>query len=494
MELSPLFIEEKISGANIKRTGFKTLGNLTKDDCDVLVISELSRISRNENVLPVITLIGDIIGKGIDVAFLSNDKVYKGGETLDMMTLMMLVIEAFGAADERKKINQRMMSGKKSKLASCGNMLVAGNVAFGYKAIDNTDFVQGKTPRTLIAIDEEKAEIVRDVYRRFNKGESINYIARALNAKGEYNTKGNEWTNTTIRELLANPIYKGERKYDGVTYENDAIVTNDDWNKANEVLTENKTKTEGYHKRENVLYGKIFCGYCGEPMYMKTYGKGDKSYTCATKAVASKKANCKNIGIGQEILVDVVSKTIEDLPTAEFTNENKAIIKKAKDEIALLKIEIEGNEKQAEKIDKAIDAYIEKSAEETDKMMSDRMMTLARNKNKELTEVKAKIDQEKAKIAELTHKIEKVKKSKQHFTKEERKQVFNDLLEKVVWYGENSLTGVAEIYLTNGKKEIVCIWKDRKEKVTKSLRMIGDYTLTRNKDGMFVLSGGGALK
>lgn len=55
-------IVEKSSGTKADREGLKKLLNLTNEDCDLVVVSELSRITREEEFQVIFTRI-DTLGK-----------------------------------------------------------------------------------------------------------------------------------------------------------------------------------------------------------------------------------------------------------------------------------------------------------------------------------------------------------------------------------------------------------------------------------------------
>lgn len=101
------------SGATNERSGYKQLLDLTNEDCDLLIISEISRLSRNDEVTETLHDIQSIILKGISVVLLDNkDKIYKASENLDFSELLILIFQLKGAAQERKDIKKRTKTGK----------------------------------------------------------------------------------------------------------------------------------------------------------------------------------------------------------------------------------------------------------------------------------------------------------------------------------------------------------------------------------------------
>lgn len=122
------------SGATNERSGYKQLLELTNEDCDLLIISEISRLSRNDEVTETLHDIQRIILKGISVVLLDNkDKIYKANENLDFAELLMLIFQLKGAAQERKDIKKKNQDGKMALFRRFPNVVVDAHIPYGYK-------------------------------------------------------------------------------------------------------------------------------------------------------------------------------------------------------------------------------------------------------------------------------------------------------------------------------------------------------------------------
>ncbi len=60
-----------------------------------------------------------------------------------------------------------------------------------------------------VTVNPEKAELVREIFRRFIDGESMNAIAADLNERGITGVFDGRWTPQRLRQLLANEKYTG---------------------------------------------------------------------------------------------------------------------------------------------------------------------------------------------------------------------------------------------------------------------------------------------
>ena len=57
-------IEEKVSGAKQDRDIIKQLESINQQMADLVIVSELSKLSREEDVLPVLNLLNQLLKKG----------------------------------------------------------------------------------------------------------------------------------------------------------------------------------------------------------------------------------------------------------------------------------------------------------------------------------------------------------------------------------------------------------------------------------------------
>ena len=71
---------DKQTGATSNREGYIKLLSTNKSMADVIIVSELSRLSREDEIMNTLTQINMILQNGLDVVFLDDEsKTYKGG-------------------------------------------------------------------------------------------------------------------------------------------------------------------------------------------------------------------------------------------------------------------------------------------------------------------------------------------------------------------------------------------------------------------------------
>lgn len=112
-------ISEKVSGVKKNRQSINELLSMDSSVADMVVVSELSRISRQKELMTVLYTINEILGNGLDVLFLDDtSKVYSAHAELELVDIITLTVKAHSAAEERDKIATRMRTGKLTKVSS----------------------------------------------------------------------------------------------------------------------------------------------------------------------------------------------------------------------------------------------------------------------------------------------------------------------------------------------------------------------------------------
>lgn len=168
-----------ISGATLQRNGYQRLNSLTNMQCDVLVVSEISRLSRKEQITEALSDIQNILKRGISVILLDNpSKIYQANEDLKLDELIMLVFQLYGAAQERIEIKRKNQDGKQAIFRSNPYALVDAQVPFGYRKVINT---MSNKPKYLIEQNPEEVEIVRKIFDLVLNGKTLYGVMQYLN-------------------------------------------------------------------------------------------------------------------------------------------------------------------------------------------------------------------------------------------------------------------------------------------------------------------------
>ncbi len=195
-----LSIEEPaISGATHERPGLRTLlDSIGLWDC--ILCTSFSRIGRDVELVARIRRTLDAAGKTAFEATTGLDIYNVGSKVMDVMN------EEFRrqvASDTRRGMAGQLDRG-----------LAVGGAPFGYRFERNPDD-RGRANARLL-IDPEPAAVVPRLFERRAAGVGLRKLADELNREGAPSPKPRGkgkrpgWSMTSVRAVLANPIYRGE--------------------------------------------------------------------------------------------------------------------------------------------------------------------------------------------------------------------------------------------------------------------------------------------
>lgn len=459
---SLLRIEEDyaISGTVSNRNGLNSILNITNSVADMVVVSELSRLSRQDDIFETLTQIHTII-RNVDLVILDEpDKVYEAGKTIILSDFLMLAIKAYGAADERKKIVSRMTTGKDSKVQAFPLMLTDSNIPTGFKAVPNPNYIKGATPKMLLVEDEERMQLVRDIFNYVANGLSLGKTAEKLNMLGYRTARNKPFYEQSIRTIINDSIYNGVRYWKGMKLELPVKFVSDEiWNLAHKKVQENKNYSGEAQKHYNPLKGIIKCP-CGQT---SMYGRTSSciTYRCLDRIKMGIKSPCTNVGIKAETLIYAVWKDVR-LRTLDETYQAKSNEKIAEIEAENIKLAQSIKEKDSEiaKLQSDLKTVIDNVMASTNiaivKALNGKADSIDSQIKSIETEKKA-IDEE---IASNNRRIADEIKSQSRkeldsLSLEGKGEMFRELLSKVVYYSVSLNSGFIIITYKNDLETII---------------------------------------
>jgi site-specific DNA recombinase len=228
----------------------------------------------------------------------------------------------------------------------------AGGLVYAYKKVILFDD-KGSLIAGLREIDEDKAEIVRRIFRDFAAGKSSVQIATDLNSEGVPGPRGGPWNASTIRGdpkkavgLLNNPLYRGlmiwnrrewrknpdsdmrERRYrvrdksEWVEIEAPTlrIVDEELWDAVQAELArrarpESAGDVAGRRRQRHLLSGLIKCAQCGASYVIS----GKDYYRCASQ---KERGTCSNTVTVRKTVIEPATLAVlrNDLLTDEHAH------------------------------------------------------------------------------------------------------------------------------------------------------------------------------
>ena len=459
---SLLRIEEDyaISGTVSNRNGLNSILNITNSVADMVVVSELSRLSRQDDIFETLTQIHTII-RNVDLVILDEpDKVYEAGKTIILSDFLMLAIKAYGAADERKKIVSRMTTGKDSKVQAFPLMLTDSNIPTGFKAVPNPNYIKGATPKMLLVEDEERMQLVRDIFNYVANGLSLGKTAEKLNMLGYRTARNKPFYEQSIRTIINDSIYNGVRYWKGMKLKLPVKFVSDEiWNLAHKKVQENKNYSGEAQKHYNPLKGIIKCP-CGQT---SMYGRTSSciTYRCLDRIKMGIKSPCTNVGIKAETLIYAVWKDAR-LRTLDETYQAKSNEKIAEIEAENIKLtqSIKKKDSEIAKLQSDLKTVIDNVMASTNIAIVKALNGKADSIDSQIKSIEAEkkaIDEE---IASNNRRIADEIKSQSRkeldsLSLEGKGEMFRELLSKVVYYSVSLNSGFIVITYKNDLETII---------------------------------------
>lgn len=351
IEVADCYIDLGKTGTNFNRDGFQRLmQDVRMGDINCVIVKDLSRFGRNyleagnyiEKIFPFLGVRFIAVADGFDTAA-------DGNETKQMVSEIKNLVNDMYAKDFSMKAKASLVQRRKE------GSYVGGPAPYGYKAV-----WEGKVRR--LTPDENTAEIVKFIYKKFIETESYTAVTDELNIRKinppavYYRTeevycppdaayKG--WDKSGVERIMKSDTYSG-RLVQGKTSitardeSNRIHKPEDDWvvkeeaheplitpeimKKAAEVRRKLREQakchahpTKGCPIGENVFDKVLYCGVCGRKMtrhsYVKHYADGSRmrmdGYFCLNGG-ATKTDSCPSYNrISKNALTDILFSLFE---------------------------------------------------------------------------------------------------------------------------------------------------------------------------------------
>lgn len=347
-----IFIDEGISGRKAdKRPAFQEMIKIAKSKpkkFDVILVHKFDRFarSREDSVVYKSLLKKECNIKVISITESIEDD--KFSVILEAMLEAMAEYYSLNLSDEVKKgMTEKATRGQ-----------YQSTPPFGYSIKDG-----------ILQIIDDEANIIKLIFEKFTSKEmNILQIAKYINNLGYRTHRGNLFENRTIEYILTNPVYVGyarwtpdrklkrNEKSENTIVEksqHQAIISEETFEKANEIIKHNKELYRKYYKPTNSnvhwLNGLIKCKLCDS-----TFVRNTKDYYQCNGYVKGKCYKSQIVKISK--IENVILKQIkEDFTNGLNINTKIAVNNKKSNETYTLLSELE---KLKEKEHRCKEAYI----------------------------------------------------------------------------------------------------------------------------------------
>lgn len=334
-----IYVDDGWSGTTFERPEFvRMMADIKNGDIDCVIVKDLSRFGRNyidvgqyiEKIFPL-----------MDIRFISitdNLDSVKNPQTMNniIVPFKNLINDEYCRDISNKVRSSLDMKRKQGKH-------IGSFACYGYKK-DPED-------HNHLVVDEEAAEIVRDIFRWYISGMSILSIAQKLNGMGVPNPSNykkmqglnyknryeklnsGKWPDSSVRRILGNQMYIGnlvqgvmkvksykvqvsqrQMKDDWIIVENthEPIISKEDFETVQELLMRNTRKAPA--QTEVYLFsGYVRCGDCGRSMSRKHHHHdyGDYTYLVCTTHTKIDKTICSKHTTRADKLEKIVLSAIQ---------------------------------------------------------------------------------------------------------------------------------------------------------------------------------------
>ncbi len=199
------FVDDGYSGRDTKRPAYQGLMS-EMGRWDVLLVLKMDRIHRNSrNFMEMMDELR------------TNDKEFVSmTESLDTSTAMgRFVVDIIQriAQLESEQIGERVYAGMKQKAKTpIENLDPEKSPYLGFNAPFGYDFFNDR-----LIVNENEANVVREIFKDYAEGSSLRRIATNLNSKSILTKRGKKWSIWSVQYILHNPIYAGYCRWDDLS-------------------------------------------------------------------------------------------------------------------------------------------------------------------------------------------------------------------------------------------------------------------------------------
>ncbi len=322
------YIDNGKTGTNFERPAFQEmLQDIETGKIQCVIVKDLSRLGRNyidtgyyiQSYFPAYKVRFIALNENFDTEKEDTNNI--------LLPVLNMINESY-ALDTGKKIKEQAARDMKA------GKFIGARPPYGYK----------KSPDDChkLIVDEEAANIVKQIFQWALEGVSYDKIAIMLNEaniitpshymqqKGIISNKKligqGYWQTFTIAKIVRSEIYTGNmvqgksitiqhkqiktNEKDWIVVKNihEAIISKETFEKAQQCRTKIAKKSKSKNKipyTENILKGKIYCQYCGKNLNRGrkiTKTKGEIYYFYCITNWRIKKGNCEGVRINEQKL------------------------------------------------------------------------------------------------------------------------------------------------------------------------------------------------
>jgi site-specific DNA recombinase len=279
MVIDPVYRENDTSASTRSRKRRPVFEQLLQDirqgGIDVLLAYSTSRLTRRP--LEYERLIDLTASTGLEIHTVVSGPVRLDTADGRALARVLAVIDAAEAEHTSERVTRAKLQRAEQGLWHGGPF-----TPYGYR------YVPAANGRGLdLAVDEDRAALVRQACRRVLARESLASIKRDWNERGLRTTTGVPWRSQSIRKMLVRPSTAGLTERRGALYPGNwpAILSRQEWDAARALLLDPRRDSRSFRQiaKRYPLAGLLFCGLC-DHLLVSNPLRGVPSFICSPSA------------------------------------------------------------------------------------------------------------------------------------------------------------------------------------------------------------------
>lgn len=289
--------DARLTGTNDERPEFqRMLRDADRGLFDVVITWKTDRFARNRYDSAIYKQ--RLKKNGIKI-ILAKEHIPDGPEGIILESMLEGMAEYYSA-----NLSQNIRRGQRENALE--GKFIGGTIPLGYKLDADKRYV----------IDTEKAPIVREIFQRYNSGESIVAICNDLNSRGYLTARGNQFNRSSLHRILANEKYTGLYRFEDIEMHGvvPCIISAEEFATAakRSALNQRSKRAPVAAHVEFMLTGKLYCGHCEEPMggSSGTGRHGGRFYYYKCNGRKYKKSDCKKKPIKKDVIEKLVTDSV----------------------------------------------------------------------------------------------------------------------------------------------------------------------------------------
>lgn len=233
LELVEVFRDLGVSGTLIERNGYtELLAALSEGEVKRVIVMNTSRLWRADNAKVMIKRQLMRAKAEVNSVEQRTYSIYDKDPNDFLINGMMELLDQY----DRLSINMKLAKGRRQKVK--GGVKACGNAPIGYK------WKHEGVKKPVVVIDEEKAPIIKEIFKQYLESKSILKVQRFLKKQGYKTQQAKEFSTMAIRNILTNRFYLGEVKHSDIIIEgqHDSLINKIIFGKVQAQLQKNNRK------------------------------------------------------------------------------------------------------------------------------------------------------------------------------------------------------------------------------------------------------------